>query len=441
MKDDPARDRAIERLVADRLRAEGKTATGVCPDPELLAAYVERSLTPRERLGCETHLASCSGCQEQVAALVRLREAEQPAEIQPAAGTAGLSWFTGPRWAWAAPVLIALVIGGIWYTGELRRYTRAPEERMAKVMEPAAGPAAPEQAQETETRSVTAPATRDGTKEQAQGKGIGALALRSRPEESNAPQLLKMERTLPASEPAPPTTLPSVAEQGAIAPPAMRSRLATTARPDQPANSLLQTKDEVVSALPAAKPESEAAGDTTIITPAVIRPKQAAAAESAVNLGGTGQGEQYEAKKKATLQRSLQVVAPPVAQGLTSFSAGRPPARIQAATKESNWRVGARGLIQKVGPDGRWITQPSGVDADLFAITFPTPRVGWAVGQAGTVLRTIDGGNTWLRCESPTSEDLVRVSGPGGSTARVETRTGRVLVTMDGGKTWTEERR
>jgi hypothetical protein len=441
VKDDSARDRAIERLVADRLRAENRAAVGDCLDPELLAAYVEHSLTLPDRVSCETHLACCSRCQEQVAALVRLREAEEPAEIQPVTGTARFSWLTGPRWAWAAPVIVALVIGGLWYTVEYRRYTPTPEQRAPKISTPTAEPAAVEQAQETETRSVTAPATRDGAKERAQGKGIGALALRARPEESKAPQLLKMATAQPAVVPVRPAPPSVVAEQGAIATPATRSRLATTAPADQPANSLRQMKDDVVSALPAAKPESKMAAGAPIITPALTRPKQTAAAESAVNLRMSGQGEPYGAKKRAALQRSLQVVVPPVAPDLTSFSAGRPPARIQAATREGKWRVGARGLIQKSGPGGRWISQPSGVDVDLFAITFPTPGVGWAVGQAGTVLRTIDGGNTWFRCESPTSEDLVRVSGLGESTARAETRTGRVLLTLDGGKTWSEERR
>ena len=104
---------------------------------------------------------------------------------------------------------------------------------------------------------------------------------------------------------------------------------------------------------------------------------------------------------------------------------------------EPKWRVGQNGLIQQADPSGDWIDVDSGVSADLFDITFASPSVGWAAGQAGTVLRTTDGGATWQRFSVPTDEDLVRISATSRSAARVMTRNGQTYVTRDGGATWT----
>jgi photosystem II stability/assembly factor-like uncharacterized protein len=101
-----------------------------------------------------------------------------------------------------------------------------------------------------------------------------------------------------------------------------------------------------------------------------------------------------------------------------------------------NWRVGASGLIEKPGPDGSWVAVPSGVSADLNAIAFPTPSVGWVVGQSGTVLRSTNGGATWQKIGFPTDEDLVRVTATSDQAARVTTSGGKIFATADGGKSW-----
>lgn len=44
-----------------------------CPTLEMLAAYLEGSLTAKERKGIESHLANCHDCLELVALVVRMR--------------------------------------------------------------------------------------------------------------------------------------------------------------------------------------------------------------------------------------------------------------------------------------------------------------------------------------------------------------------------------
>jgi hypothetical protein len=102
---------------------------------------------------------------------------------------------------------------------------------------------------------------------------------------------------------------------------------------------------------------------------------------------------------------------------------------------EAQWRVGRRGTIQKADDSGGWARIVSGVDDDLFDITF-AGTTGWVVGHEGTVLRSPDGGSTWQRVAAPTSEDLVHVSSQGAQQAQVISRSGKIFTTTDGGQSW-----
>jgi photosystem II stability/assembly factor-like uncharacterized protein len=110
-----------------------------------------------------------------------------------------------------------------------------------------------------------------------------------------------------------------------------------------------------------------------------------------------------------------------------------------AATAQPTWRVGRHGSIQKREANGKWNKQDSGVKAHLYDISFSSPATGWVVGQAGTVLRTTDGGATWTQLAKPTTEDLVHVTAASDQAAIVKTRSGQTLSTTDSGQTWKSE--
>jgi photosystem II stability/assembly factor-like uncharacterized protein len=60
--------------------------------------------------------------------------------------------------------------------------------------------------------------------------------------------------------------------------------------------------------------------------------------------------------------------------------------------------VGERGIILLSDDQGgHWRQAKVPVSTNLNAVAFPTPRLGWAVGHAGIVLHTEDGGETWVR--------------------------------------------
>jgi hypothetical protein len=107
---------------------------------------------------------------------------------------------------------------------------------------------------------------------------------------------------------------------------------------------------------------------------------------------------------------------------------------------DARWRVGEKGLIQRADACGKWETVISGVEIDLFDVSFATASTGWVVGAVGTVLRTTDGGNTWTRVSTPAEDDLIRIRAFSPLAANVVTRGGRAFTTSDGGKTWQQLR-
>src|SRR5579862_8234124 len=71
MPDD--RDQLFEKALARQLRADG-AAESLCLDPETLAAYHERTLSPEEMSAAKSHLVSCARCQEILAQLETTEE-------------------------------------------------------------------------------------------------------------------------------------------------------------------------------------------------------------------------------------------------------------------------------------------------------------------------------------------------------------------------------
>ena len=60
--------------------------------------------------------------------------------------------------------------------------------------------------------------------------------------------------------------------------------------------------------------------------------------------------------------------------------------------------VGQRGHIVYSDDQGkRWTQAQVPVSADLVAVCFPAPQLGWAVGHDGVVLHSVDAGASWTR--------------------------------------------
>lgn len=129
-------------------------------------------------------------------------------------------------------------------------------------------------------------------------------------------------------------------------------------------------------------------------------------------------------------------------------------------TSKNGWACGRWGAVMHTADGGKtWSRQNSGTDYTLASISFVDAKNGWAVGDHGTIIHTRDGGLNWEKQTPPlvTVEGAAGWGGRGGS-GKVEdkpldfflmgvhfatpdigwivTERTHVLQTLDGGQTW-----
>jgi photosystem II stability/assembly factor-like uncharacterized protein len=99
------------------------------------------------------------------------------------------------------------------------------------------------------------------------------------------------------------------------------------------------------------------------------------------------------------------------------------------------WRIAATTVERSTDGGATWSAVANGGDAELTAVSSPSPAVCWVVGRRGVVLRTQDGQN-FSRVSFPEITDLSAVQAADAQSATVTASDGRVLITTDGGATW-----
>ncbi len=106
--------------------------------------------------------------------------------------------------------------------------------------------------------------------------------------------------------------------------------------------------------------------------------------------------------------------------------------------EKDGWACGRWGRILHT-PDGgkTWVRQNSGTDYTLSSIAFVDPLHGWAVGDRGTIIHTADGGKTWKKQGSPVPFFLMRIYFLTPLKGWIVTEQTHILFTNDGGKKWT----
>jgi photosystem II stability/assembly factor-like uncharacterized protein len=102
------------------------------------------------------------------------------------------------------------------------------------------------------------------------------------------------------------------------------------------------------------------------------------------------------------------------------------------------WAVGDGGLVLSTVDGGAtWCSQNSGTTDDLESVTFVDNRHGWTVGfENGTILYTRDGGVTWQRSISGGLNGLSSVSFVDSLHGWIVGEHGVILATGDGGLNW-----
>lgn len=102
------------------------------------------------------------------------------------------------------------------------------------------------------------------------------------------------------------------------------------------------------------------------------------------------------------------------------------------------WAVGDGGLILATIDGGAsWCQQNSGATEDLESVKFIDNRQGWSVAfEAGTILHTLDGGVSWQRQTAGGQEGLDAVTFVDSTHGWIAGMNGTIMATTDGGLNW-----
>jgi photosystem II stability/assembly factor-like uncharacterized protein len=102
------------------------------------------------------------------------------------------------------------------------------------------------------------------------------------------------------------------------------------------------------------------------------------------------------------------------------------------------WAPGTGGAMSAF--DGTsWSRQTTGTTQNLEQVVFASQTTGWAVGSAGTILKTTSGGAAWSPQTSGTAQTIWDVDCISTTTCWTVGSGGTILVTTDGGSIWTPQ--
>ncbi|HXW55070.1 MAG TPA: hypothetical protein VEJ67_04915 [Candidatus Cybelea sp.] len=407
---------AFAGLLRRSLSEEGPRAG--CLDPELLAAYFDRSLAASEAERCDVHLSRCARCRQGLATLARAGQSrEAPAPQQESARPWLLDW----RWLTAAAAVVA--VATVWAIGR--------PESSTKVAAPANAPLV---AMTRQTQQATSPAKVEPEKP-------ARVMARDK--------LSRAKSALPGPEAAPGETGGGAAKSfapRADGPPAdeTATRAFEKFPPETPAGSGggSGAVGGAVAGSAAAEPKVESSG--AVRAGESQTDAQLSAAPQAVPVGP-------RTKQRETIAPQSQPTpgaAGPAATRASAYQAIEAAAAGQTLEQRTSetvidtpnpsvkWRISKAGFVERTEDGGAtWFGEEVDENGSLLAASAPDQKTCWAVGRQGAVYVTKDA-RTWRKTTAPTDADLVAVAARNESLAMVTAADGRRFLTRDGGKKW-----
>jgi photosystem II stability/assembly factor-like uncharacterized protein len=92
-----------------------------------------------------------------------------------------------------------------------------------------------------------------------------------------------------------------------------------------------------------------------------------------------------------------------------------------------------------INASAQWVHLSPGTSADFWSVYFTGSKTGYAAGDSGIILKTIDGGTTWSRQISGTSEILRSVRFANNNKGVIVGNKGVILTTINGGADWSKQ--
>jgi hypothetical protein len=433
----------LPKIVQQRLQEAAKP--GVHPEPDLLAAFVEKSLSDRERTQVLQHLADCADCRE----VVTLATPETlPTPLPTASTSRWLSWNV-LRWG-ALAACIVVVSAAV----TLRYGRRSAGESSVVERIPAAAPAslpaesnAPQQPGEKLAAKIPPPAPFQSDRD----SGFAGKLAKQREESVDAGGAARTRVTAPHGldrnerdgEPNNKRLADAVKSEDKPAPPVgMIVTGGVAPLPETkavPAAPPAEARNDAASA-PGAVTETvtvEAQNNTvleTMQTPAgkakdeltrkgLRKEAQAARAEG---VGAAGSAD------RKTDSRSVQ---------LAQTASGDYAKRSQAGRNAPRWTLSADGALQRSFDSGKtWQTIPVASNIALRALAANDSDI-WVGGAAGALYHSSDAGQHWVQVypainSQHLTSDIVTVEFNDAKHGKLTTSDHETWTTRDAGATW-----
>lgn len=442
-------DKAMDGLLRRSLARDAEAADA-CPEPDILAAYCERSLDADEMARHEQHFSECARCREQLVAIFRAEGVTEISAVQEAMGTPA----TAPRamaqspasplkkparpgifdWRWLAPVAAAILVVVFIYGHNSSRLAKPPisgnEVALSKPEPlPPAGLADRESSAQYESAPLPAPA-------EPRAQGHGAAPPAKSPAGRELPQMARNSATTPLRNKKIDSSSALHSEYETRNDLSKRAEVATGTAMEKQAPAELD-------ALSAAKKDEDLAraksAPSSAPTPGTAGPAQAETKMQGTGAGVAGQKSMVGGMANSRNQRQAAADTNGAAdvtvmsQAVTVQSAAQ---MIQTPDASVQYRIQGAGVVERSKDGGAtWQGQRVKANAEILAGAAPSENVCWLVGRGGVILMTSDGKH-WKKVPSPVVVDFVGVTAADASFATVTAVDGQKYSTQNGGMTW-----
>lgn len=393
----------------------------VCPEPEILAAYFDRSLAGDEIAACEMHFAGCARCRQQLAAMVRAGEPPQLPKEK--------AWAWDWRWLVATAAVLALAATVTWRVvglrpGSVSKNAAAPLVAMSQPEQPPSppptavpAPSVPEAAAPIEEKKAAREELQATTKrlQDEPAARVDALDKKETPQVSSGANERDAAQSVAPPE-GKPNSATEVSPQAAAQPaPSVLGGAIGGALQSQNAPAPAPALKQQLALQPASPPSNagsppNAPGNAS--SPTARQSDAAALSARALNYANAAKVQAAEQRSGAILIRT-------------------PDAKIL-------WRVMGGGFIERTVDGGAtWQGQQlPETTAEVAAGAAPSAKACWLVGSGGTILLTKDA-KTWQKIPPPIPADFTAVMAKDDATATITASGGQKFATSDGGKKWT----
>jgi Putative zinc-finger len=428
----------LPKIVREQLRMN--SAVEPHPDADLLTAYMEQSLTSRERLQIDDHLAGCSECRQIVA--LAIPETGSVVVAGETARVSGKSWLRWPALRWGAIAACVVVVSGavvMQFTRKASAPARYSAEQAPRHVEPAPSTQTP--APQYEAKAIPPASTmvrvepsapRESKKAKSgvsagPGGAVGGV-FRAPAQASKEQQSANARAMLSRTD-----NLGAVGAEKKAAPPESAANAVTD-------NSDMKTSGANVAAAPApngaavgGRLSNQATVGAASETAEVTSPSASVETET-VDVAKARRQPSKAAKQEASNQAMVNFSPKPLPEvaantkGMADFKAPR-------------WTLSENGLPQRSFNSGKTWEEVQVDHKSGFRALASVGLEVWVGGKNGLLYHTSDMGLHWKPVTPSSSgtslsNDIVRIEFSDPQHGRLIAGDGQSWVTLDGGKTW-----